>query len=72
MVKVALEKNLIPGNRIKFYFKSDLDKTEYWGVVTITPLGSLDIEPEINYIDGFEYIEPAIENYGITNYEHQI
>lgn len=72
MLKVALEKNLIVGKRIKFYFKSDIDKTEYWGTVKLNPLGGVDIEPEVNNFEGLDYIEPATENYDITNYEHKV
>lgn len=60
-MKVALAKTLSPGQRVRFYFRHDPDRIEYWGNVTITNLGQLDIEPEVTKQDDLEYLEPARE-----------
>jgi len=64
-MKVALTKRLTPGQRVKFYYKHDAHRVEYWGNVKITNLGKLDIEPEFKMEEDLEYLEPA--NYEIDN-----
>jgi hypothetical protein len=67
-MKVAIAKRLTPGQRVRYYYKHDSTRTEYWGSVKITNLGKLDIEPEFIKEGDLEYLEPAKNEHQISNY----
>ena len=58
-MKIALDKKLILGERVKFYFDHDPQQIEYWGVARISISGKVDIEPKFIIEDNLEYLEPA-------------